>query len=359
MSLHLVFSPSGERLLKVSGDPAALLFWSPGDAAAGSRQWVHTGSCALRAGLAVLAAAWAPPEHGSLVGALCVSTAAAPRRYALLLLQEEGGAWGVLAEVPVGEEPAAAAGGAAARAAGCLAFAPWHLGLRVACAAGAAGLVRVFQARDPALARAWELREEFVAAPPPPPAAAPHSVTSLCWCPSQGDAPLLAVACAGQARVWGLAPPALPAAGARAPGGQWVAMLELCAAADDAPQTVVAWAPSPGRAEHCLATGSADGRVVFWRMAAGGSPSARAIASAGQVAPGVRARAVGSGAGGLVGCARTLVEGAGAGAIHALQWSAAGSTLAAMEGDRGSVRLFRQELSGEWTSSLVGEEDVP
>jgi hypothetical protein len=54
-----------------------------------------------------------------------------------------------------------------------------------------------------------------------------------------------------------------------------------------------------------------------------------------------------------------VVEGAGAGAIHALQWSAAGSTLAAMEGDRGSVRLFRQELSGEWTSSLVGEEDVP
>jgi hypothetical protein len=384
--MPLVFAPCGTRL--VSGPQAnpstgapAFYFWSPVGA-----QWQNQVAAPPplpQAFLAALAVAWAPPEHGSILGAVCLlgAAAGAPASFALLLWQEVEGAWEALAQLPLGAAgEGAAAAAAAAAAAGCLAFAPCHLGLRLACSAGSGGLVRVFHAADAARLGEWELCEDFSAAPPgssgssssdggsaASPAAPP--VTSLCWCPSACDAPLLAVACGGQARVWGLARSASAAAAAAAAGsggsggGQWVAMLELQSSSGGSATgssggssgaglaaAVVAWAPSPGRAEHCLATGSASGELVFWRVAASGSPSARAMGGGG-AGEGRRARAA---AGcGIAGAVQSAHQGRPA--LRSLQFNAAGTTLAAHSVDpgsgEGSVALYRQALGGGWERS--------
>jgi hypothetical protein len=378
--MPLVFAPCGTRL--VSGpqtNPAnpqgrpSFYFWSPEGA-----QWQNQVAAPPplpQAFHTALAVAWAPPEHGSILGAVCLLSTA-PASYELLLWQEVEGAWEALAQVPLGAAGGGGGGGSSGAAAphGCLAFAPCHLGLRLACSAGSGGLVRVFQAADAARLGEWELCEDFSAAPPDCsssssssdggsaalPAAPP--VTSLCWCPSAGDAPLLAVACGGQARVWGLARSASAAAAAAASGsgsssggGQWVSILELQSSGSGSAggaglaAAAVAWAPCPGRAEHCLATGSASGELVFWRVAASGSPSARAIGGgAGE------GRARPASGGGLVGAVQSTHQGQPT--LRSLQFNAAGTTLAVHSVDpasgEGSVELFRQELGGGWARTL-------
>ena len=329
------------------------------------RAWYNVSSAqtGLPRDVRVLDIAWSPPEHGFLIGAVCSDGW-------LRVFREEEGAWDLVAALLL-QTPTGPSG----HVRGCLAFAPQHAGLCLACSVGDSGVVGVYRARDPVRVEAWELCQDFAATPgstaasgscASSSASASAGVTCLSWCPSQGDALMLAVACPSGVHLWGLAQGTAgggEGAGSSGVGGAlegdgavWVAMMELCGSG-----AVVAWAPNPGRLDHCLATsGSEAGRLVFWRVAEGGTPSARAMASAaGESTPGLRARPLSQGlaGAGLAGTVQCVVEAKkSAEVVCKLQFNAAGTALASLSNEGIMIaRVWRQALSGQWLEE--GEDD--
>jgi len=245
---------------------------------------------------------------------------------------------------------------------GDVAFAPRHLGLRLA-AGGEDGVVRVYSAMSERNLRAWELREEFSLG-------VDSSVTALSWCPSQGDAPMMLVANQRSERGAGdirRSPPRLTIWGL-ASAGVWTPMLEFLGANREASHgeiRSVAWAPSFGRSYHYIASAGTCGRLCLWKVTAMEEreiAAGMALAAKGESVAALGGDIKDSPAAQVITLKGATLKGSPFPPIDAahdfdhingnpypianLAWNAAGTSL--ISGARTSIRIWKQNLAGDW-----------
>lgn len=375
MFLHGVAYDFYGRRLATCGTDQSITVWSAGSDGgwSASAAWVaHTAP--------VYAVAWAHPSFGCVL-------ASASADHTVLIWEEvnaatssgngssSGSSWRQRAVL-----------GDARGAVRTVAFAPRHLGLRLA-AGSADGSVRVYEAADAAASLAhWSL-DSFEAE-----AAAGGGVAALAWAPGPTDAPLLAVgggsgAAAVRTRsifdsagiqavfshnlchkrplffpfhpcsqVWGWTPAAR----------RWLPMISL---AGHVRVLDVAWAPSVGRPCHLIASCGSEGAVAVWKVWTAReettSPDQAAATAAdddsmgdGQRPWGARRLAAAGAASASM--AATFSDQA-AGPVWRVEWNILGTVLAAA-GDDGMLRIRRQAVGGGWELAgeipLTGPDDI-
>jgi nucleoporin SEH1 len=188
-----------------------------------------------------------------------------------------------------------------------IAFAPRHLGLKIATASGD-GFVRVYEAADVLNLSHWQLQDKFRADEADGSDASPTAswgATCLSWCAHRFDAPMLVVGTGGSTpRIWAH----------NAAHKRWQPMLEL-----KGHESVVhdaSWAPSMGRSFHDIATASKDCTVRVWRVRDGKLE-------------------------------KTWVLGKREAEVWRVEWNVTGTMLAS-SGDDGRVRLWKQSPKGDW-----------
>lgn len=154
-------------------------------------------------------------------------------------------------------------------------FAPAHCGLKLA-TVGSDGLLRIYEALEPADLRSWTLTAEIKLLPQPPETHL-QSAFTLDWCPSRFSREKLVVSALDQAWIYEntasaggpintefdgkLAP---SHAGEELRNSNWVAVAKL-----PGHQGLIrssSWAPSIGRWHHLIATGCKDGIVRIFKV---------------------------------------------------------------------------------------------
>lgn len=132
-----------------------------------------------------------------------------------------------------------------------VAFAPSHLGLRLA-AIGSDGVLRIYDALEPADLRSWTVTSE-VSVLTVAPASHLQSDFALAWCPSRFSPEKIVVCALDQGFVY---------------NRDLQGKLFLAATLPEHTGLIraVSWAPSMGRYYQLLATGCKDGKVRFFKL---------------------------------------------------------------------------------------------
>jgi nucleoporin SEH1 len=313
----LKYSKDGSRLASCSADQHVRV-WDAGEDDAAptlAAQWRAHGASIARV-------AWAPPQYGSVL-----ASGAADHK---VLVWEEHASM----ESAASKWKKTATLGDARRAVTDVAFAPEHVGLKLA-AASDDGMVRVYEALDPMSLGDWTLTDEMDFNAQAPPAAASAAaaaaaagkeeggVTAVSWCDSAFDVAMLAAGgSSGRVAVWAFSQEAR----------RWTLACELQPHAR--PVRDVAWAPQCGRSFHLVATSSYDNALVVHRL--GRAQDGVAVESA----------------------AALVLPSAGAGPppeVWRLSWNVVGTVLAAAYDD-GVTRMWRCGFGGEW--AVVSELGV-
>lgn len=271
--LHDVAYDYYGRRLATCGSDQRIKIWSVAEDGA----WTPVASFKAHYG-PVNRLSWAHPEFGTLL-ASCSSD------HNVLIWEEQEGVDDAGRVVSRWHKRAQL--GDARDAVNAVAFAPRHLGLKLA-AGSSDGSVRVYEAGDLVSLAHWEFAHEFhneqgassgagagagaSAAGGATASGQPHGggVSCLSWCTSPFDAAMMVVGGSSPiVRVWGFS------AAAR----KWLPMLELTGHSMTPPPGIfgapslvgglvcdVSWAPNIGRSYHLVASAGKDGRLCMWRI---------------------------------------------------------------------------------------------
>lgn len=223
-------------------------------------------------------------------------------------------------------------------------FAPPHLGLRLA-AIGSDGLLRVYDALEPADLRSWTMISE-ISVLNSPPAAHLQSDFALSWCPSRFSPEKIVVCALDQGFIYNRD----PASG----------KLALAATLPDHSGLIrsVSWAPSMGRYYQLVATGCKDGKVRIFKLTERISHKARHHYDGSIQCSGVSVNASIDDGESLMSVDQTTpnvdiqVELVGQyddhhGEVWSVSWNLTGTILSS-SGDDGKVRLWKASYNNEF-----------
>lgn len=213
-----------------------------------------------------------------------------------------------------------------------VAFAPSHLGLRLA-AIGSDGVLRIYDALEPADLRSWTVTSE-ISVLNVAPAAHLQSDFALAWCPSRFSPEKLVVCALDQGFIYN-----------RDPSGKLVQAATL----PDHSGLIrsVAWAPSMGRYHQLLATGCKDGNVRFFKLTERLSSRPKDVDLVDENSPNVDIHIE------LVG-----QHDDHHGEVWSVSWNLTGTILSS-SGDDGKVRLWKASYNNEFQClSVVSAEEA-
>lgn len=251
-----------------------------------------------------------------------------------------------------------------------VAFAPRHLGLKLACASSD-GRVRIYEANDVSNVAAWPQVEEFEGSK----SNVSHSSLSISWNPSPFDPPSMAVASDNTLRIWALLSPqqkaSVPANSSAAANanqfsasgstGRWSIVCELPAHGNVIHD--IAWAPNPGRTFHLVASACKDKVVRIFKitfqqtltsstadgMESKTNNSSEAFSSSAAAPPASSTL--------FVNWEQVAHLSAHDSAVWRVSWNVLGTMLAST-GDDGNSRIWKSDHEGKWHHVLVAAPNV-
>ena len=193
-----------------------------------------------------------------------------------------------------------------------IAFAPRHMGLRIA-TASADGFVRMYEAIDVLNLSHWPLQEEFLGHV--------NGVTCLAWNPSILDVPMVVLGADKNATVWAY----------HTSLHRWQTVTSLVGHSESVLD--VSWAPQLGRSYHVIATASKDHTLRIWKLKWSTTDNVPTIT------------------------VETICIGKHDGAeVWRVEWNVTGTMLTS-SGDDGSVRMWKRDFEGTWicVNTIVGQ----